>query len=512
MADFSLIDVSAISLRRNQPEWSAKALAIYSFKFPFEIISEILLHACQVERKGDRPIFSKTPLFLCQVCKAWKRYIITTPAFWTTIIVVLRKSDLRSVNVSSGLSRWLRRSSNQPLDIFLDGVGAFQSGTARSLEPLKLIASARARWRTMEFHCISSRVCELLAGMVDKDFTENPGNPPLCKYPNLISFASTARTSHTMSPFDLNDAKLLKTLMVNGCPPSFTGLLFHRVANITKISMRNIEGMPSGRVLSWYPNLKEGTFVNIQVHEAFQAFSDDKVTHENLQSLTIDGERWRDVVCLFHTLSAPQLETLALDIDITPNTNIMQDIHALILRSTCNLTHLHIPLVSTEEMALTKMLSLTPNLRKLHIRQLDCSNHSRGLSRMFFDSFYPLTSTTSTFLPNLQNLNYSGNLSVDSIDFLEPLVLRARMLPMGHHLPSSTRADEPTFPSVGPSAAPTRKLAFAKIKANKAAFSFKDQNGEDMSDFMFQVITLVEADRLWLMNENGRPWFPKNVH
>jgi hypothetical protein len=94
--------------------------------------------------------------------------------------------------------------------------------------------------------------------------------------------------------------------------------------------------------------------------------------------------------------------------------------------SESHLTRLSLSCVITRESDLIDVFSTLDSLRELYIR--DTSTEATpdfGLSRTFFDVLHP--DEDSPYLPSLEVFSYEGNLVVQAIDFLEPLLIRSRI-------------------------------------------------------------------------------------
>jgi len=94
--------------------------------------------------------------------------------------------------------------------------------------------------------------------------------------------------------------------------------------------------------------------------------------------------------------------------------------------SESHITRLSLSCVITKELELIDVLSALDSLRELYVRDINTeAAPDFGLSRTFIDVLHP--DEVFAYLPSLEVLSYEGNLVVQAIDFLEPLLIRSRM-------------------------------------------------------------------------------------
>lgn len=94
---------------------SHRALLAPIRRMPLEIMQEIFVH-CLPTDQFIRPDAYKAPLLLGQICRAWRRAALSTPALWNSLAIQLsQKNSDRRINL---IKSWITRSSGHPICLF----------------------------------------------------------------------------------------------------------------------------------------------------------------------------------------------------------------------------------------------------------------------------------------------------------------------------------------------------------------------------------------------------------
>ena len=132
------------------------------------------------------------------------------------------------------------------------------------------------------------------------------------------------------------------------------------------------------------------------------------------------------------------------------------------------------------------------SLLELYVRDINTeAAPDFGLSRTFFDVLHP--DEVFSYLPFLEVFSYEGNLVVQAIDFLEPLLLRSRMRE------GNSRADGNL----------QRIAVLRKVKiqadqvSNSAEFSIAEYPD---SQYVWEVMMMIEQGILELITMDGELW------
>ena len=138
------------------------------------------------------------------------------------------------------------------------------------------------------------------------------------------------------------------------------------------------------------------------------------------------------------------------------------------------------------------MLSALDSLRELYIQ--DCSTEATpefGLSRTFFDVLHP--EEDSPYLPSLEVFTYEGNLVVQAIDFLEPLLIRSRM----------RDGSSGTYENLEKMAIMRKVKIQADQVSNSAEFSIAEYPD---TQYVWEVMMMMEQGILELITLDGGLW------
>ena len=411
---------------------------------PFEVTSHIFYHAC-------KPTFHRNqkwqrdcdPLLLGQLSRRYRQYAWATSELWSTIIIQLIPSKVAAQ--TELLEEWLARTMGRPIDIYFEiqtrvpmQMLLLLSKPRNNNQPpivpmINLLAEHSSYWRFIDFRIPSlwypffASISNEDSAMSDNEVTlpvstKNPLNLP------LLTSASFHRDDlfpliHKSKRvgLDLTLAPSLRTLSLRRFEMStiiFEGI---NVKQITTLALDHAYNIDLHEFLPRLPNLQV-----LLAHSAtFRQNITRTITHQKLCKLEIDTSQDHQLLFPIFYVILPGLKSLGVSISST------MDYSRVFRRfaspdSESHLTRLSLSCVITRESDLIDVLSALDSLRELHIR--DTSTEATpdfGLSRTFFDVLHP--DEDAPYLPSLEVFSYEGNLVVQAIDFLEPLLIRSRM-------------------------------------------------------------------------------------
>lgn len=457
---------------------------------PAEVISQIFYHACRPidgNRKWRRDCY---PLLLGQISRQYRQYAWATSELWATII--LRVNPPKLAAQTELLEEWLTRTRDRPIDIYFEIEEWVPGRWERSLSMpsshpsavpmINLLAKYSRQWR-----CIDLNIPFFWYPI----FTASNEQPPL-DLPLLVS-ASFHHEGHGNVPvqdevdLDLTLAPSLRTLSFFLCktPPIIFNKI-HRRRKITSLFLDRINPIDLTDILRRLPNLQEATFHSGMFMQTPPP--NGELTHRKLRKLEVDTEyAWHYLRPLFLFYIFPRLESLSVCV---PSIMHYEGLfHKFTLPdSEHRLTSLSLSCKLTREFQLIDVLSALDTLRELYIQDNSTEGTPEfGLSRTFFDVFHP--DEDSPHLPSLEVLSYEGNLVVQAIDFLEPLIIRSRVRDGNENLDRL---------------AVLRKVRIqADQVSDSAEFSIAEYPD---TQYVWEVMMMMERGILELLTMDGEPW------
>jgi hypothetical protein len=476
---------------------------------PFDVTSHIFCHACKPTFHGNRKWQRDCdPLLLGQLSRRYRQYAWATSELWTTIIIQVLPSKV-AVQTEL-LEEWLARTTGRPIDIYFE----IDTRLPTRWEELKLLskpslnnrpsvipmihllAKHSLKWRRIEFHIpstwypIFTSSTEYLIVAPDNHEVQHISIP--LDLPALIS-ASLHSSDGVMTiarqavELDLILAPSLRALSLSRF--QISPIIFERVdfKQITNLTLAYVFGIKLPDLLPRLPNLQEATFHNT----TFSQLQNQKFTHKKLCKLEIDVHQERLLLAILGYVILPRLEVLSVCIPTTMDYNTILR-RFTIPSSECHITSLSLSCKITKEFHLIDVLSALDTLRELYIQ--DSSTEATpdfGLSRTFFDVFHPEEEPPQ--LPSLELFSYKGNLVVQAIDFLDPLVIRSR-----------TRGGREGRDGNLAKFAVLRKVRIqADQVSNSADFSIAEYPD---SQFIWEVMMMMERGSLELITMEGKCW------
>jgi len=479
-----------------------------------EIIGEILLYVCTPTQNRDhelnmeppqRWVRGNNPLALGSVCRGWRDYIWSTSEFWTTVILRLAQDkDRFPMEI---LQDWLDRAKGRPLDIF---VYCPPTSVLREMKymqkALALLAEHFEQWRCVEAHLpvTWSRHLFLKCSTRTSEGT-------ISRFPLLRQAFLSYRMDHFQYKVpdsqlpDFTQVKSLRHLSLRGI--SLAGLHSLQRINtrsVTTLTLYDVSGIILHSLLDRCPQLTNLTILNSQVT---YAPSTTRISHDKIQTLTIDLVDYRSLDDLLVPFSFPNLKSLS----VHSHRGFLYTRYILpfLEISKCNLTKLSLkcPINAKNEYDLIELLSddsISPSLQELYIenhepQSLEPPNFfDTGLGRTFFENLHP--DLNPSYLPQLEIIKYNGPLAVSDIDFLEPLVIRSkirdRLGSSGEFLATRSNFD-----------AQMATLRRVVIKGDQYAETTQFMISE-YSDphYIWEIINLMDANVFSLRNTDGTAW------
>jgi len=476
---------------------------------PFEVISHIFYHACKPIGGNRRWQRDCDPLLLGQLSRRYRRYAWATSELWTTIIiqVIPRKVTIQT----ELLKEWLARTMGRPIDIYFDiqdtpvstrwGVSMllsskFSNHMQPSIVPMiQLLAKHSLKWQCIEFHIPTNWYPIFTSSTGYPIVANNDEVQPILMQAPLDLPALTSASLHCSDgvmtmvcqgmELDLTLAPSLRALSLSLfqiSPAVFARADFKK---ITILTLDHVYNIVLHDLLQRLPNLQEATF-----HDAI--FLETKeVVHKKLRKLEVDVINERLLRPLVGYVILPRLEMLSICIPTTLDycTTFRR---FTLSNSGSHFTSLSLSCRITREFYLIDVLSALDTLQELYIRDTSTeATPAFGLGCTFFDVFH--SEEESPYLPSLEVFSYKGNLIVQAIDFLEPLVVRSRMRSGS----SGTDGQLEKFAI----------LKKVKIQAdqvsNSAEFSIAEYPD---SQFVWEVMMMMERGILELITMDGKCW------
>ncbi|KAJ6496228.1 hypothetical protein C8R45DRAFT_926741 [Mycena sanguinolenta] len=138
--------------RRNRSQHELGRYSYPAGRMPCDVWEEIFIHCLPTSSSlptadRDRQLMTPmtAPLFLLQVCRAWRKVALSLPDLWTSLSVVVRNGQaFPPLEVASG---WLQRSGDLPLDLVLYQTNESDGNQELADEMLALYMRHLRRWR-----------------------------------------------------------------------------------------------------------------------------------------------------------------------------------------------------------------------------------------------------------------------------------------------------------------------------------------------------------------------------
>jgi len=405
---------------------------------PVEIISQIFYHACKPNLKWQRDC---SPLLLGQLSRQYRHYAWTTSELWATVVIRVNLSKNLAVQTEL-LEEWLARTMGRPIDIYFEVETSVPMQWRLFLRPnnnnrpcivpmIHLLTRYSPHWRCIDFllppllYPIFTTPSE-----ADNDQVTQPvsTNRPL-DLPLLVS-ASFRRDESDISPddrvnLDLTLAPSLRTLSLSFFRMSTTTFKSINPKQITHLVCDHVSALDVHDLLPRLPNLQEVTFHHALFLPTIPGRRDQRTRHQNLRKLELVASHDIDLSFILLEVIFPRLESLSIRVSSTMSyTRLFKRFTDR--DSNSHLTSLSLSCKLAREFDFIIVLSTFDSLRELHIQ--DSSTQATpewGLSHTFFDALHP--EADFPYLPSLEVFSYQGNLVVQAIDFLEPLLIRSRI-------------------------------------------------------------------------------------
>ncbi|KAJ7902088.1 hypothetical protein B0H14DRAFT_3724500 [Mycena olivaceomarginata] len=143
------------TVRHQRRKSTQKPRGQYSYpagRMPRDIWEEIFLHCIPAPSDRDAPGYPRqsttpttAPLFLLQVCRAWRKVALSLPDLWTSLSVVVR--DGQAFPPLDVASDWLKRSGDLPLELVLCQTNESDGNQELADDMLALYMCYLPRWR-----------------------------------------------------------------------------------------------------------------------------------------------------------------------------------------------------------------------------------------------------------------------------------------------------------------------------------------------------------------------------
>ncbi|KIM44090.1 hypothetical protein M413DRAFT_25570 [Hebeloma cylindrosporum] len=402
---------------------------------PDEVISIIFCDACQPIHRNRKWRRACYPLLLGQISRQYRQYAWATSELWTTVVI---RIDIQKLAAQTELlEEWLARTMGRPIDIYFEIGDQLSRRWARpmsmpgrnpsSVVPMiNLLAKCSHQWRCIDFHIPSFWYPIFISSTNSNDQpTESVLDLPLLMSASF-HHEDTVLLPHEVLELDLALAPSLRMLSLSLCKtPSAIFATFNCKRKVTSMIIDRVHSIDLNDLIPRFPNLQEVTFhdpkfMQTPPHNAF-------ITHQKLRKLEINTQHeWRrHLKFLFIFFMFPQLESLSVSVPLTMRYKELFQ-RFIAPDSKYHLTSLSLSCKITKEFHLIDFLSALGTLRELYIRDNSTEGTPEfGVSSTFFDVLHP--DEDSPHLPSLEVLSYEGNLVVQAIDFLEPLIIRSRV-------------------------------------------------------------------------------------
>ncbi|KIM44077.1 hypothetical protein M413DRAFT_443133 [Hebeloma cylindrosporum] len=300
---------------------------------------------------------------------------------------------------------------------------------------INLLAKSSRQWRCIDFHIPFFWYPIFTSSKISDPSPDNdqPTQSVALKKPldlPLLVSASFHYEDHGIVAtddevdLDLTLAPSLHTLSLSLFQMS--PALLKRITCKDKVTMMVLQRttgpyMDLNDLLPHFPNLQEAAF-----HSAWFIMQNPPpdITHRKLRKLEVDAYfGWRDLKVLFLVIF-PRLESLSVQVPSTIRYGELLK-GFIAHNSESHLTSLSLSCKITREHELIDVLSALGSLRELYIQDTSVGGTPGfGFSYLFFDALHPDEPDTMT---SLEVLSYKGNLLVQSIAFLTPVIIRSRM-------------------------------------------------------------------------------------
>ena len=318
--------------------------------------------------------------------------------------------------------------------------------------------------------------------------TRHPIKKPL-DLPLLISASFDQGTKvQQRVDLDLTLAPSLHTLSLRRFQMS--PIIFERinVKQIATLVLDHVYDIDIYDLLPRLPNLQEAFFHDTTSPRTRSTLT---TTHQKLCKLEVDASQDHHLQHILVDVILPRLESLSVSVSSTMNYSRL--FRSYLAHDTeSRLTSLSLSCVITREFDLIDVLSALDTLRELYI--LDSSTEATpdfGLSRTFFDVLHP--EDDFPYLPSLEVFSYEGNLVVQAIDFLEPLLIRSRVR-------EGSSGTDLKLEKV----AVVRKV---KIRADQVSDSAEFSIAEYPDpQYVWEVMIMMEQGTLELITMDGELW------
>ena len=409
------------------------------------------------------------------------------------------------------LEEWIARTEGRPIDIYFDIdtrlstrwevsmllSSKFNNHTQPPIIPMiHLLAKHSLKWRCIEFHIPSNWYPIFTSStgypiVADNDEVQSilmkaPLDLPALTSASLHCSHGVMTMVYQGMELDLTLAPSLRALSLSlfqMSPAIFERVDFKKISNLTLDHVYNID---LHDFLPWLPNLQEATFHNA----IFLETASKKIVHQKLRQLEVDVHNEPLLRPLLCYVILPRLETLSICIPTTMDYSTIFRQFTL-SNSESHLTSLSLTCQITRESYLIDVLSDLDTLLELYIQDTSMETTPYfGLSCRSFDVFH---SKKSPYLPSLEVFSYKGNLIVQAIDFLQPLVIRSRMR-------GGSSGTDGNLAKFG-------VLRKVKIQADQVS------NSEEFSiaecpdpQFVSEVTVMMERGNLELITMDGKCW------
>jgi len=475
---------------------------------PVEVISQIFCFACKPI--GGNRIWQRdcTPLLFGRLSRRYRQYAWATSELWATIVIRVNLSKLAAQ--TELLEEWLARTMGRPIDIYFQiktlvsrewGLFLQPSNTNQpSIIPMiRLLAKHSPHWPCIDFY-LPSLWYPIFTSFVNSEADNDEvdwvtqtvsTNKPL-DLPLLMS-ASFHRDGNIAPEnrvnLDLTLAPSLRMLSLSRfqmSPNVFKGIDVKQITNLVcdQTFIPDVHDL-----LPWFPNLQEATFHHTVFPATTRRVRPQIITHQKLRKRELRA--YQGNLLILSQAIFPRLESLSIHVSSAMHYSRL--FQRFINRdSNSHLTSLSLSCKLTREFDLIDVLSALDSLRELYIQ--DCSTEATpefGLSRTFFDVLHP--EEDSPYLPSLEVFTYEGNLVVQTIDFLEPLLIRSRM----------RDGSSGTYENLEKMAIMRKVKIQADQVSNSAEFSIAEYPD---TQYVWEVMMMMEQGILELITLDGGLW------
>ncbi|KAJ2922940.1 hypothetical protein H1R20_g14198, partial [Candolleomyces eurysporus] len=384
---------------------------IHIHTLPPELLTEVFAVACfsEVAATNTARRARTTPLTLGQVCRHWRQIVESTPHLWSWVLIRLYRSKYDSQ--LEILKEWIgRTSTTQPLTIEL----SFEDEDAWVAKPphelLQILLKEAHRWRSIDLTLPEACYQRVKSAKVQFPMLENIALQP------LLADAHVAQAERKrLDIFEVVPS--LTQLRLNGYYLDDCSIPWEQLQELV---LQHIYVDECFYALQKAKNLVNCTLSTMLVNDCNRTVKKVQLTLPHLERLRLQGASGTDQATLIANLTAPALSELI--ISSADASSAFGDIATMVSRSDCLLRTFEVNGFDMDETALVEMLNSLSTVEALHLVPNSSAPLKSGLldalrgsqTSISDPSASSAASTSATpaptsFLPNLQSLEYEGD-------------------------------------------------------------------------------------------------------